>query len=242
MKTPSEISAGFNEMVALRDIPGGLEIELFKSITPAQLNDAKFTIKQWTYIPTKGYGGRNFGTEILPLPKRELSENGKWIKLVTPGIRDNSPPYVTEKNYSNENVGWVIEVKIDQLPLYKNAAWYTMIHHQGGGADDAVAQSISAKQEPIGYAKAQFAAVCAACHALDGSRLAVPSLNEIHGRKQKVIRNGKTVEVTIDDSYLLRAINEPLAEAPVGYPPAMPNLSLSDVEQKALVQWIMGLK
>ncbi|MEJ6718660.1 MAG: c-type cytochrome [Akkermansiaceae bacterium] len=94
----------------------------------------------------------------------------------------------------------------------------------------------------MGYAKAQFAAVCAACHALDGSRLAVPSLNEIHGRKQKVIRNGKTVEVTIDDSYLLRAINEPLAEAPVGYPPAMPNLSLSDVEQKALVQWIMGLK
>ena len=51
----------------------------------------------------------------------------------------NSPPYVTEKNYSNENVGWVIEVKIDQLPLYKNAAWYTMIHHQGGGADAAVA-------------------------------------------------------------------------------------------------------
>jgi cytochrome c oxidase subunit 2 len=69
-----------------------------------------------------------------------------------------------------------------------------------------------------------------------------PSLNGIHGRKQKVIRNGKTVEVTIDDSYLLRAISEPLAEAPVGYPPAMPNLSLSDVEQKALVQWIMGLK
>ena len=98
MKTPSEISAGFNEMVALRDIPGGLEIELFKSITPVQLNDAKFTSKQWTYIPTKGYGGRNFGTEILPLPKRELSENGKWIKLAIPGIRDNSPPYVTEKN------------------------------------------------------------------------------------------------------------------------------------------------
>ena len=69
-----------------------------------------------------------------------------------------------------------------------------------------------------------------------------PSLNGIHGRKQEVIRNGKTVEVTIDDSYLIRAISEPLAEAPVGYPPAMPNLSLSDVEQKALVQWIMGLK
>ena len=92
------------------------------------------------------------------------------------------------------------------------------------------------------YAKAQFAAVCAACHSLDGSRLAGPSLKGIHGRKQKVIRDGKTQEVTIDDSYLLRAIGDPLAEAPVGYPPAMPSLNLSEIEQKALVQWIKTLK
>ena len=117
-----------------------------------------------------------------------------------------------------------------------------MLRHQGGGAQAAVAQSISAQDDPMGYAKAQFAAICAACHTLDGSRLAGPSLKGIYGRKQKVIRNGKTLEVTVDDAYLLRAINNPLAEAPVNYPPAMPNLNLSPIEQKALVEWIKTLK
>ncbi len=242
LKQPGEIPADFNEMVAIRDMPGGLEVELFKPITPDQLKMVKFNLKQWTYIPTKGYGGRSFATEALTAAKRVLSADGKRIALTVPGIRDNSPPFVTDKNYSNENVGWVIELKVEQLPLYKNTAWYTMLRHQGGGAQAAVAQSISAKDDPMGYAKAQFAAICAACHTLDGSRLAGPSLNGIYGRKQKVIRNGKPLEVTVDDAYLLRAINNPLAEAPVNYPPAMPNLNLSPIEQKALVEWIKTLK
>lgn len=237
-----EIPSGFNEMVAVRDIPGGLEVELFQPINQEQLVKAKFGIKQWTYIPTNGYGGRNFGSESLELMDRQLSDDGLFVKLTIPGIRDNSPPFVTNKNYSNENVGWVIEVKVEGLPIYKSTAWYTMIRHQGGGTNSAVAKSISAKEQPLEYAKAQFAAVCAACHSLDGSRLAGPSLKGIHGRKQKVIRDGKTQEVTIDDSYLLRAIGDPLAEAPVGYPPAMPSLNLSEIEQKALVQWIKTLK
>lgn len=242
LKNEAEIPDDFNEMVAVRDVPGGLEIELFRAIKPDQLDDAKFSIKQWTYIPTKGYGGRSFGNETLELANRELSDDGLFVKLTIPGIRDNSPPYITDKNYSNENVGWVVEVKVEKLPLYKSTAWYTMIRHQGGGATTAVAQSISAKDQPMKYAKAQFAAVCAACHALDGSRLAGPSLKGVFGKKQKVIRDGKSVEVTIDEDYLLRAINSPLAEAPVGYPPAMPNLNLSEIEQKALVKWIKTLK
>ncbi|MFT6863122.1 MAG: mono/diheme cytochrome c family protein/glucose/arabinose dehydrogenase [Akkermansiaceae bacterium] len=242
LKRPDEIPADFNEMVALRDIPGGLEIELFKAITPDALNQVKLNLKQWTYIPTNGYGGRDFATENLTATKRVLSADGKRIKITVPGIRDNSPPFVIDKKDSNENVGWVIELKVEQLSLYKKTAWYTMLRHQGGGAQAAVAQSISAQDDPMGYAKAQFAAICAACHTLDGSRLAGPSLSGIYGTRQKVIRNGKTLEVTVDDAYLLRAINNPLAEAPVNYPPAMPNLNLSSIEQKALVEWIKTLK
>jgi len=238
VKGSDEIPTDFNEMVAVRDIPGGLEIELFKAIPREEFKKAKFALKQWTYIPTKGYGGRNIAEEDLAATDRELSDDGLTVKLIIPGIRDNSPPYVTQKNYSNENVGWVIEVKVEELPLYKSTAWYTMIRHQGGGAKLAVTNQISAKNEPMKYAKAQFAAVCAACHSLDGSRLAGPSLRGIHGRKQKVIRDGKTVEVTIDDDYLMRAISNPLAEAPVGYPPAMPALNLSEKEVKALVAWL----
>ena len=229
-------------MVAIRDIPDGLEIELFKPITASQLDAVEFNIKQWTYVPTNGYGGRNFGTEVLALTNRELVGDGKRIRLAVPGIRDNSPPFITHGDYSNENVGWVIEVKLDKLPLYKNTAWYSMIRHQGGGNASAVTSTIDIKKNPLAYAKAQYAAVCAACHSLDGSRLAGPSFKGLHGKRQKVIRAGKTVEVTVDDAYLLQSIDTPLAEAAVGYPPAMPDLSLSEAEQRALVDWIKTLK
>jgi len=239
--SPDQIPSDFNEMVAIRDIPGGLEIELFQAITPAQANQANFAIKQWTYIPTNGYGGRDFGTESLTATKRELSPDGKRLRLTIPGIRDNSPPFITQKNYTNENVGWVVELTAEKLPLYKNTAWYTMLRHQGGGSQTAVTDLINVAKNPMAYAEAQYAAICAACHSLDGTRIAGPSLKGLFGKKQQIIRKGKTIEVTIDDDYLLRAINNPLAEAPVGYPPAMPALNLSQPEQKALADWIKTL-
>lgn len=229
-------------MVAIRDIPGGLEIELFKPITSTEFDAVEFNLKQWTYVPTNGYGGRNFGTEALTLAKKELVADGKRIRLSLPGIRDNSPPFITHGAYSNENVGWVIEVRLDKLQLYKNTGWYTMVRHQGGGNLSAVTAAIDIKKDPLAYAKAQYSAVCAACHSLDGSRLAGPSFKGLHGKKQQVIRAGKSVDVTVDDAYLLRAINTPLAEAPAGYPPAMPDLNLAEAEQRALVEWVKTLK
>ncbi|MGB0993849.1 MAG: hypothetical protein ACPG32_15445, partial [Akkermansiaceae bacterium] len=237
-----DVPADFNEMVALRDIPGGLEIELFRPITKGEFLQSQFNAKQWTYVPTKGYGGRSFGNEKLTVAHKSLSSDGKRIRLTIPGIRDNTSPVITHGGYSNENVGWVVELQVAQLSLYKNKAWYTMINHQGGGAQSEVAKAISAQKSPIAYAKSQHKAVCAACHSLDGTRLAGPSFKGIFGRKQKVMRNGKIIEITVDDAYLLRAINNPLAEHPVGYPPAMPNPNLSKPEQQAFVRWLKTIK
>ncbi len=228
-------------MVAVRDIPGGLEIELFKPITQEALDATQLDLSQWTYIPTNGYGGRNYGTEKLTATGKTLSSDGKRISLTIPGIRDNSAPFIKKGNYSNKNVGWVIQVKIKELPLYKDTAWYTMVKHQGGGSKDAIAVKVNAKKNPIGYAKSQHKAVCAACHSVDGTRLVGPSFKDIFGRKQNIMRKGKKIEITIDESYLLRAIKAPLAEHPVGYPPAMPNPNLSAGEQKALVKWLKTL-
>lgn len=239
---PEAIPADFNEMVAIRDIPGGLEVEFFKAITAAQLAAAAIALKQWTYIPTNGYGGRSFATESLKTSARSLSPDGKRLRLTIPGIRDNSPPFVTHRNYSNANVGWVIELSIADLPLYKPTGWYTMIHHQGGGTKDAVAAGLDPEQDPIAYAKAQYAAICAACHSLDGSRLAGPSFKGLFGRTQDVIRAGEPLSVTVDEKYLEHAIANPLREAPVGYPPAMPALNITRAERAALVLWIKTLK
>ena len=43
LKKPAQIPAEFNEMVAIRDVPGGLEVELFKSITESELKQAEFS-------------------------------------------------------------------------------------------------------------------------------------------------------------------------------------------------------
>ncbi|MFT5905605.1 MAG: cytochrome c551/c552 [Cryomorphaceae bacterium] len=238
---PADVPAGFNEMVAIRDIPGGLEVELFQPITQEALDAIHLDLSQWTYIPTNGYGGRNYGTEKLTATGKTLSSDGKRISLTIPGIRDNSPPFIKNGNYSNKNVGWVIQLKIKELALYKDTAWYTMVKHQGGGSKDVIAVKVDAKREPIAYAKSQHKAVCAACHSIDGTRLVGPSFKGILGRKQNIIRKGETIEIIIDEPYLLRAINEPLAEHPVGYPPAMPNPNLSAEEQKALVKWLKTL-
>ena len=240
--SPDQIPADFNEMVAIRDIPGGLEIEFFQAITPAQLAKANFSINQWTYIPTNGYGGKEFGNESLKATAQTLSPDGKRLRLTIPGIRDNSPPFVTQKEYTNENVGWVVELKATNLSLFKDTGWYTMLRHQGGGASGTIAADLSPTDDPVAYAKANYAAICAACHSIDGTRIAGPSLKGLFGKKQEIVRDGKTITVTIDDEYLMRAINDPLAEAPVGYPPAMPALSLPPEGQKALVDWIKTLK
>lgn len=240
---PETIPDDFNEMVAIRDKPEGIEIELFQAITPKQIDECRLAIKQWTYIPTKGYGGRNFGTEKLTATQKTLSPDGKKIFLKIPGIRDNSPPFLTQGEYSNENVGWVIELQMKGLSLYKNTAWYTMVRHQGGGSRaELTLDPSSIESDPMAYAEAQYKAICAACHSLDGSRLAGPAFNGILGRQQEVIRGGQTVKVTIDKAYLLQSIINPLAEYPVGYPPAMPNLALKPAEAKALVDWIAKQK
>lgn len=237
--SPKDIPTNFNEMVAVRDIPGGLEVEFFHPVSMQQLSELKLSAEQWTYVPTNGYGGRPFGNEKLNATV--ASVDGKRLRLKIDGIRDNTPPYITHKKYSNENVGWVIQLTLGGIGLYKDRAWYTMVHHQGGGTKLAIAKDkASVENDPVAYAKAQFKAVCAACHSLDGSRLAGPSFKGLAGKEQKIIRDGKEMEIKVDRDYLQRAIRTPLADIPVGYPPAMPNLGLSPAEEKAMVDWILS--
>ena len=236
---PKNIPDNFNEMVAIRDTPDGLEVEFFKAISPQQLAKLQLDVKQWTYVPTNGYGGRPFGEETLEA--KVSSVDGNRLRLKIKGIRDNTPPYITHKNYSNANVGWVIQLTLDNIGLYQNQAWYTMIRHQGGGSRSALAKDASSvENDPVAYAKSQYRAVCAACHSLDSTRLAGPSFKDIAGKEQDVIRDGKTIKVKVDRKYLQRAIRSPLADVPVGYPPAMPNLGLSPAEEKAMVDWILS--
>jgi cytochrome c2 len=243
IKKASEFPKDFNEMVAIRDIVDGLEIEFFSPVRADDLTADKISISQWTYIPTNGYGGPNIGTETLKATKLQHSEDGKKLRLTIPGIRDNSPPFIKNKGYSNENVGWVIELQLDGLGLWSNQAWYTMHHHQRS-AGSAKLTEIDGNdiKDPNAYASSLYKSVCAACHAMDGAQLVGPNLNGIHGREQIVIRDGKEISATIDDAYILRALSDPLAEHPKGFQPAMPNPGLNAMEQQAVLNWLKSQK
>jgi len=84
---------------------------------------------------------------------------------------------------------------------------------------------------------------CTACHSIDGSPMVGPSLKNLYGKKSIVVDpNGKEHEVLIDDAYLVRAIRDPGAETAKGYPPAMPETTMTDSEISQIVQFIKTLK
>jgi len=84
---------------------------------------------------------------------------------------------------------------------------------------------------------------CPMCHSIDGSALVGPSLKGLYGKKEIIIDSqGKEREITVDDAYLVRAIQDPGFKTVKGYPPAMPKNPLTDAELKQVIEFIKSLK
>lgn len=83
---------------------------------------------------------------------------------------------------------------------------------------------------------------CADCHALDGSVLVGPALNDILGRKNVVVSNGKEREIVVDKEYIANSIVEPEKDIVKGYDPIMPSYKkdISEDELKVLVNLLAG--
>lgn len=235
-----EVPASFNEMVAVRNTSEGFEIEFFKALKKVPTLE----MRQWTYIPTKGYGGSEQGRERLTPKSITLSDDGKRLSIAVDGLRDNSEPFIQQKVYSNKNVGWVVNIKVKGENLWSSEAWYTLIKHRGETSDKPFGGNKStAAKDPIAYAKKIHASVCAACHAIDGQQLVGPNFRGLFGRKQTVTdRYGNTKTINVNEKYIVRAIIDPLSEYPEGFPPAMPDPNLLEEEATAIAKWIKTLK
>jgi cytochrome c oxidase subunit 2 len=84
---------------------------------------------------------------------------------------------------------------------------------------------------------------CLTCHSLDGEVILGPSFKGIYGKKEIVIdKKGKEHQVTVDDAYLARSINDPEAEIVKGFPPAMPPVPLKPEEVQKIIAFIKALK
>jgi len=69
------------------------------------------------------------------------------------------------------------------------------------------------------------------------------SFRGLYGIRKTVLdKAGKEREITVDDAYLIRAIQDPAAETAKGYPPIMPRNELPESDLRQVVEYIKALK
>ncbi len=83
---------------------------------------------------------------------------------------------------------------------------------------------------------------CTTCHSLDGGVAVGPTFRGIFGRRDVVVKEGLEREVTADEAYLRRAIQDPQAEIVKGYPPSMPTSPLTERELDDVVEYLKTLR
>ncbi len=111
-------------------------------------------------------------------------------------------------------------------------------------AENAAANN-QAALTPVEKGKSLVAAKgCVACHSVDGTRMVGPSYKGIYGTEVKVIADGKTITVKVDDAYIRESIEAPQSKLVEGYPPSMPAYKglVSDEEIVAITEYIKSLK
>lgn len=85
---------------------------------------------------------------------------------------------------------------------------------------------------------------CNACHSSDGSRIVGPTYLKLFGNKQVVVRDGKDVEVLVDEAYIRRAILDPNSEIVKGYPKGLMQsykAVLTDDDISKIIEYLKSL-
>jgi mono/diheme cytochrome c family protein len=77
---------------------------------------------------------------------------------------------------------------------------------------------------------------CNACHTLDGTPKVGPTWKGLGGKQEQTDKG----TVTVDAAYIEESIRTPAAKIVNGFPPAMPQLALTDGEIKTLVDFILN--
>jgi cytochrome c oxidase subunit II len=98
---------------------------------------------------------------------------------------------------------------VQVMPAERFTSWYSKAPVK---IDSALAAIPGAVGKTITETKG-----CVACHTSDGSKLVGPSFKGIYGHKVIVTTAGKEREITVDDEYINRSINDPNADVVQGF-------------------------
>jgi cytochrome c oxidase subunit 2 len=128
------------------------------------------------------------------------------------------------------------------VPVGDFEAWYFSDRDAPlpGQAEPVVSDETSSENMAFKIMKDKF---CTSCHSIDGTPMVGPTFKGAYGEKRTVTDlDGTEHEVIVDEEYLVKAIQDPMAENVNGYPPAMPENPLGDDELQLVVQYIKSLK
>ena len=154
-KFEASLPEHFNEMLAVRAITGGLEIEFLKPLPESVINNTgNYSIKRWTYVPTYDYGGQKLAQTELSVTSATTVNSGKKVRLSIGNLKDADDTQnftitgVKDDDYGNrgnvtghnKNVGWIVHCIFDPVYDHDNDAstpntkglwtgefWYTML-------------------------------------------------------------------------------------------------------------------
>jgi cytochrome c len=107
------------EMLAVRAVAGGLEIEFTKPVAANSfIKKDDFLVRQWHYTPTAEYGGPKQEEERVAVKRVELRANGTRVFLELDSLKAGKVVYLrlNKKQVRAAN----------SEPLWTTEAWYTM--------------------------------------------------------------------------------------------------------------------
>ncbi|HVK23957.1 MAG TPA: family 16 glycoside hydrolase [Actinokineospora sp.] len=133
--TPNTTSAF--DILAMRAVDGGFEFEYTQplSTTTATNLAAKYTGKQWRYVPTSAYGGPKVDEEPLAVTSATLSADAKKVTVKFAGLKAGRVVYVRSPRPFASASG---------QSLWSTEAWYTLNNAVGGGSASPTYEAESA--------------------------------------------------------------------------------------------------
>jgi cytochrome c oxidase subunit 2 len=83
---------------------------------------------------------------------------------------------------------------------------------------------------------------CLSCHSIDGKPMVGPTLKGLYGAEETLLADGREWKAKVDQEFLEKAIQDPMAERAKGYPPTMPPNLLTAKELADVTDYIRSLK
>jgi len=236
---------------------------VYKRTVPTEAMLVKVTARQWSW-GFRYENGRESGVLKVPLGrpvKLSITSVDVLHSLFIPAFRvkeDCVPGRETYLWFQPDRLGSFdlfcseycgmahssMITKVEVLPQEEFAAWYEQA--PGPAAAAAVKKPGGSGRESRAHEGSELvqAKGCLACHSIDGTPKIGPTLKGVFGKKEIVLRNGKEVEITVDESFIRRQLLEPEKERVKGYPPIMPSQKglLKDSEIEEIIEYLKTLR